>query len=143
MRKKIILIVGIIVILVVGGIIGNKVFANNGNLKIPKTLELKDEYKKDLTEKYIKSFNQCISNALGLYKNIDSIKTEDLIKVNDLGKTLLDSKSGSKLTNPEMILAKKVSIINGDIVYYGLGSRTNEDKTKLQSDIKMILDCYK
>lgn len=136
MRKKIIYVIGIMLLsITMFGCAG-------GKLKIPRNLDLKEVYKSQVSETYADNFIKCTSYAIELYKNIDNVKSEDLPKFNSLEKTLLKSKSGSTLTESEMVLSKKIDTVCNDIVYYSLGNNTKEDKVKMKIDMQILLDLY-
>ncbi|MBW9147297.1 hypothetical protein KTC92_02510 [Clostridium sp. CM027] len=137
MRKKIILIIGIMLLSIV--MFG----CSNNDIKTPDTLELKDEYKKDVSEEYIKSFNECTSYAIKLYKNIDNTTEEDIKRMQNLTATLLESKSGSELSESEMLIGKKITDVNSEMVSYYLGSDKKETKAKLKTNMQSLLDLYK
>ncbi len=139
MRKKISVFIGIMLLSLMMFGCSN----NSDTLKIPKNLELKDEYKKDVNEKYAENFNKCTSNAIVMYKNINEMTKEDLEKINDLAKTLIESKSGSELSESEMLIGKKITDVNSELIYYRLGNKSEESKVKIKEDIQVLLDLYK
>lgn len=136
--KKIIIILGIMLLSIM--MFG---CSKSDNLKIPKSLELKDEYKNSVSEKYAENFNKFTSHVIYMYKNINDITREDESKGSTLTKTLLDSKGGSELSEPEVFLSSKIAQLNYDILFYSDGVNSKEDKAKIEEDLKIVLDLYK
>ena len=118
----------------------------SGDLKIPSNLELKDEYRNDVSAEFGKNFNKCTEHAIYMYENIENIKEEDLKEANALYKILSNSSNSGKntnLTESEKILAKRNLAITGDVlVIYGDGIK-EKFEIELVEDMQILLDLYK
>ena len=139
MRKKISVFIGIMLLSLMMFGCSN----NSDTLKIPKNLELKDEYKNNVSEKYAENFNKFASHVVYMYKNINDITKEDEYKSNALTKTLLESKASSELSESEVFLSSKIAQLNYDVLFYADGVNSKESKTKIEEDLKAVLALYK
>ncbi|MBK5239828.1 hypothetical protein [Clostridium sp.] len=136
--RKLIIIFSIMLLCV--GLFG---CAESGDLKIPSNLELKDEYKNSVSTIYTDNFIEYTKHAINMYENINTINKDDLKKDNSLFDTLFDSKEGSKISESEMFLGTKVASLSFDIAMYTIGSDSEEDKMKINEEMKAVLDLYK
>ena len=141
MKKKLIIVIGIIIVLILGGIIGSKTFAS-GDLQVPNKLELKAQYKNDVSIMYPENFKQITLCAIKLYKNIYNITIIDVQEYSSLSKKLQEGKDGTTMTATERLLLGKINDVNEDLIS-SCAEKKSATKVKLKQDIQAVLDCYK
>ena len=137
MRKKIILMFSVMLLSII--MFG----CSNNDIKTPKNLELKDEYKKDVSEMYPEHFKQVTLYLIDSYKNIETLSVEDLKKYGDLSEELKEGRDGDALTQTEKLLLKKAVAVQGDLTMYVIDGKKEETKTQLKTNMQTLLDLYK
>ncbi|MBZ9622843.1 hypothetical protein G9F71_008255 [Clostridium sp. FP2] len=136
MRKKIIIIIGVMLLSVMMFGCGN----NSKTLKISKNAELKDEYKSKVSEKYAENFNETIIKYVELFNKKDKLEESDLNVF--LKSSLENNKTSTNLNETERLLLSKSSKVFGDFILE-YDEPTEKTKSKLKEDIQVLLDLYK
>lgn len=135
MGKKIIIVIGIMLLSIM--MFG---CAAKGNLKVPSTLELKDEYKKDVNTEFDNKLKLIVTKYTELYNQKEPLIITDLDSLLKLD--LKNNNSPSPLTEIEKLLLSKSSKVNGDLIIE-CDKPTSENKIKLKNDIQILLNYYK
>ena len=141
MRKKIIIVVGIVVVLLIGGFTTSKLVSVNNELNVPQVLELKDEYSSDINQYFPNNLKQCALQSISMYQNINTEQTSDEYKLDGMKHDLINFTDGTDRTANETTLIGKVNIIDSDFVEYNT-SEKQETRIKIKKDIQDLLSCY-
>ena len=135
MRKLIIIIFSIMLSILMFGCASN-------DLNTPKDLELKDEYKSDISTNYPDNFKQLTLYLTDSYKNIENLSIEDLKKYGELSTILKEGREVSAFTKTEKLLLNKAVTVQGDLMIYSSDKKADQ-KVKVKEDLQKVLDLYK
>jgi len=113
--------------------------AKSDGLKIPSTLELKDEYKKDVNTEFDNKLKLIVTKYTELYNQKEPLIITDL---DSLLKSDLKNDNSSPLTETEKLLLSKSSKVNGDLIIE-CDKPTPENKINLKNNIQILLNYYK
>ena len=142
MRKKIIIIVGIIAVLLICGFTGSKIISANSELQAPTDYELKTQYSSDANGYFISGLKDCTKESLNLYKNLDTLKVEDMATLIESVNGLLATVDKDTESETEKELINKIMPPYQDLMKYSMSSE-KATRTKLKSDMQDLLNCYK
>jgi hypothetical protein len=133
MRKKIIIILGIMLLSIM--MFG---CSKSDDLKLPKNLELKEEYKSKVSAEFTETLNKIVTKYVEIYNQKEQLQITDLNPLLELDLT----PDNVKLNDTERLLLGKSVKIQTHLVSE-CDKPTAENKIKLKVDTQILLDCYK
>jgi hypothetical protein len=135
MRKKIIVILGIMLLSIMMFGCGK-----SDDLKLPKILELKDEYKNSVSIEFTKKLNKIVAKYIEVYNKENKLEQADLDQFLEL--SLSKDKTATDFNDTERLLIGKSSNVFRDLILE-YDKPTEKTKANLKEDIQTLLDLYK